>query len=74
MNDEGRSHSIVFPPYRESSAIDCHPLDTIPCYLQGIKTMGDFEVWTRFKYDVVLGMSWLNVVDVWTLNFQYETT
>ena len=54
----------VFLPNGESNLIDCRLLG-VPIILQGTQIIGNFEIWTGSQYDIILGMSWLNDVDVW---------
>jgi hypothetical protein len=36
-----------------------------PRNIQGMHTMADFEVWNEARYDVILGITWLEQVDAW---------
>ena len=37
----------------------------VPVNIQGMDTLVDFEVWNGVRYEVILGMEWLNQVDAW---------
>jgi hypothetical protein len=55
---------LVLLPNNHSSSID-HWLVNVLVSIQRVDTIVDFEVWNRARYNVILGMVWLQEVDAW---------
>ena len=55
--------SIWFSNNQSSSITHC--MLKVLVNIQGVDTLMDFEVWNGARYEVILGMGWLNQVDAW---------
>ena len=58
-----KPYSVWFPNNQSSSIT--HRMLKIPVNIQGVDTLVDFKVWNGARYEVILGMGWLNQVDAW---------
>ena len=54
----------VWFPNNQSSSIT-HRMLKVLVNIQGVDTLVDFEVWNEARYEMILGMGWLNQVDAW---------